>query len=42
METVSSLMILTVIVPVSPNVPAIEIIELVADAGLVICCVPDA
>ena len=40
--TVSSAIIFVVIEPVSPNEPAIVIIELVADEGLVICAVPEA
>jgi hypothetical protein len=38
--TVSSVIIFTVIVPVSPNVPAIERTELVADDGLTIVVLP--
>ena len=39
-ETVSSVIILVVMIPVSPNVPAMESIELVADDGLIIVVEP--
>ena len=38
--TVSSVIILVVMIPVSPNVPAMESIELVADDGLIIVVEP--